>query len=509
MEIKCLGNVDYNNLRKELKTLELSSEGKQNDEIIKKIIDVVKTSELNRSTEIVSAAGRLSRTKGDVNTVVELSENKDPEDNEKFIKRVTGMGHSSILDHQYLVFAIKNVTPIIEQTIIEERFSSFTIKSRREADFSNAGFYVPNFRDNSGKVIKNNQEVQEEYKKYVESLFTEYSNFVNKGIEKEDARFILPYSYYSNILMGVDAHTLKDMIIKYTKTKYSDIPELYEFGLKLKEIAQEYCPYIIEEIDKKNRFNVDEAGYMLKRMMYQPPKSQILDKVKLTSKTPCVDYTILSSAIKRRYQYNDEQTYLIIEKILNDYTDEDREKLFKSIAFNSDGLELSQVNFQFQVPVSLAVLTHITRHRTIDIIVPDFELIDIENYKIPPKIKNENLEKYKEIFRKNIEMYYHFLNDYHICKEDLIYFLLSGNMVNIVMNLDGKTFVHFNGLRECTKAQWETRTIANQMHNEVDQNVDSKLFEKLLGPSCVTENVCREGKESCKRILSLKRDNNI
>lgn len=54
----------------------------------------------------------------------------------------------------------------------------------------------------------------------------------------EDARFILPYCYYSNIMMGIDAHTLKDMIIKFTKTKYAKIEELRLFGERLKEIAR-------------------------------------------------------------------------------------------------------------------------------------------------------------------------------------------------------------------------------------------------------------------------------
>ena len=72
------------------------------------------------------------------------------------------MGHDSISDHDYCVFAIKDVSPIVEQTIIEERFASFTIKSRREADFSQVGFYVPDFHDENGNILPNNEKLKEE-----------------------------------------------------------------------------------------------------------------------------------------------------------------------------------------------------------------------------------------------------------------------------------------------------------------------------------------------------------
>lgn len=106
----------------------------------------------------------------------------------------------------YLAFAIKDVTPIIEQTIIGERYASFTIKSRREVDFSKVGYYVPKFRDSKGNYIEDS-DLYGEYKDYMDNLFTKYTYFVDRGIPLEDAR----YSFYSNIIMEIDAHTLMEM----------------------------------------------------------------------------------------------------------------------------------------------------------------------------------------------------------------------------------------------------------------------------------------------------------
>lgn len=407
------------------------------------------------------------------------------------------------MDHDYCVFAIQNVSPVIEQIIIAERFSSFTIKSRREVDFSKVGYYTPTFR-NVGKEISNNQSIRQEYQQHMSSLFQYYDIFLKQGIEKEDARFILPYCYYSNIIMGIDAHTLKDMIIKFTKTKYANIQEVKDFGERLYEIAKLKVPYIIEEIDRIEPKYVDNVDVYLDKNIKNRDYS-ILTEPKLLNSTTNVDDAILISAIMRRYQYDYEYASRVYSELCKKNSNFKLE-LMQKIAFESDQLELTQASFEFQIPLSFAVLTHLTRHRTHDIIVPDFvPVVDLLQYKVPPKIKNICPEEFCDVFELNNEMYYHFKEDYKICEEDLIYFTLSGNMVNIVTNMNGKTLKHILGLRECTRAQWETRDMALGMHKEIDKLADAQTFSKILGSTCTTQGFCKEGKRSCGRILTLQK----
>ena len=492
MKIELLGALDY----KKLKDV-LSENVDNSDEIVAKIEEI----ENERRAQIVSSAARLSRFPGNVFEVLDIAENNPFEKNINFIKRVTKMGHDSITDHDYTVFAIQDVSPVIEQTIIAERFCSFTIKSRREVDFSNVGFYVPDFHDEEGKILSNNEEIKEEYKTYMKSLFEKYSEIESLEVPKEDARFVLPYSYYSNIIMGVDAHTLRDMIVKFTKTKYSKIQELREFGEKLYEIAQNHISYIIDSIDAVETVTADKVEEFLNtKINDEQKKYRVLDKVELLSNTSNIDDTILISSIMRRYQLNKDDA----EKIYKKLTNEDinfKKELMKKIAFEGDKLELTQVNFEFQIPLSYAVLTHLTRHRTHHIMVPDFvPNVDLTQYKIPPKIANKCKEKFEEIFANNLKVYKHFKEDYKICEEDLVYFVLSGNTVNIVTNMDGRTVKHVLGLRECTKAQWETRDMAINMHKEIDKIESAQIYSMILGPTCTTQGFCKEGKESCGRL---------
>lgn len=495
MKIELIGALDYAKLKELLKGNVTNPEA---------IIATVQELEKEHRANIVSTAGRLSRFSGNIFEVLKLSEEKDYQTNLNYIKRVTNMGHNSITDHDYLVFAIKDVTPVIEQTIIEERLCSFTIKSRREVDFSTCGFYTPDFHDENGKLLPNNDAIKLEYQEYMKSLFHKYSEFIDQGVTLEDARFILPYCYHSNIIMGIDAHVLKDMIIKYTKTKYAKITELREFGKKLLNIAITEVPYLLDDIANVPEKEHDEVDTYL-RDFVTTKNYEILPKPEILHHTPNIDDTILKLALMRRYQYNESEATRILTEIKTNHP-EFASVLMHKIAHSSDGLELTGVNFEFQVPLSFAVLTHLTRHRTHQILVPDFvPIVDLSQYKIPPKVKNICLSDFQEAFTNNVAVYNHFKDDYHIRPEDLIYFTLSGNMVNVTTNMDGKTLKHILSLRECAKAQWEIREAASGLHEEVSKLDDAKIFNTILGPSCVTLGVCKEGKETCGRLKTLER----
>lgn len=503
MEIKLLGALDYKKVESLLEE-KITNEKERED-----LLQAIKEIEIARRSEIVSSAGRLSRAAGTVLDILGLSESKTLEQNINFANRVIGMGHDSISDHDYCVFAIKDVSPIVEQTIIEERFASFTIKSRREADFSQVGFYVPDFHDENGNILPNNEKLKEEYKEHMQMLFQTYITLKDMNIPIEDARFILPYCYHSNILMGMDAHSVKNLIVKLTKTKYRNITELREFGEKLYEIVQEQMPYIVPEIDKVKIEEIDSSEEYINQTV---PKElhRVEDKTKLlSSSSKNIDDTILISAIMRRYHYDRNHAEKVYQEACKQNPNFKKE-LMKKIAFESDGLELTQVNFQFETALSLAILTHLTRHRTHDIITPDFvPNLDITNYKTPPKIasKQEALEIYNDVYALNKTVYDHFKEN-GVREEDLVYFTLSGTLTNVLTNMDGKTLKHILGLRECTKAQWETRQMANAMHQGVKELPGTEAFETILGPTCVTQGICNEGKECCGRVYTLQKKKN-
>ncbi len=454
--------------------------------------------ELEKRIQKVAVAGKLSRFSGNVFEALEAS--NDYENNLKMIKRIIKMGHKSIIEHDYLVFAICDVSPIIEQTIIGNRLTSFTIKSRREVDFRKVGYYIPNFRGKDGKLHKNNDDLQKQYKEHIEWLFNIYAELKDNGAPGEDARFILPYCYHSNIIMGLDARELEKMILYLTKERQSQMQELKEFGEKLYEIVQEKVPYLLETINDVKEDLSNPFEYI--ENLEPRPELKIIDKTKMISYTKNPDDVVLLSSIMYHYQCSLEQAEEILKKIeaKDKYA---KEKMMDIILHKEERRELEQVNFTFQIPISLAILTHLTRHRMHPLLIPEFvPMWNLENYIVPPTIeaKEELKELYMQGINKNIEMFKKF-KEQEVMEEDLIYFYLGAQMLNVVTSMNARSLQWICRMRCCNKAQWQIRIIAKDIANMVKDV--APLIGKGLGSTCITDKYCGEGRESCGLINKL------
>lgn len=454
--------------------------------------------ELETRIQKVATAGKLSRFPGNVFEVLESCNNY--EKNLNLIKRIIGMGHKSIIEHDYLVFAICDVTPIIEQTIIGNRLTSFTIKSRREVDFRTAGFYVPEFRNKDLSLHTKNEELKEKYISHMKYLFNTYGELVDNGINVEDARFILPYSFHSNIIMGLNGRELEKMVVSFLYGPLSKISELKEFGEQLLSIIKDSVPYLEKSIESYNISSNNPFEYM--ESISKRPEIKIADRPTLISHTQNPDDVVLKSSIMYHYQCSENEASEILinsEKKDPDY----KAKCMDIILHKEERRELEQVNFTFQIPISLSILTHLTRHRMHSLLVPEFLPIwNFENIVVPATIRAKNdLEKvFISAHKENIKVFEEFKN-MNVADEDLIYFYLGCQMLNVITTMNGRTLQWILHLRCCNKAQWQIRAIAKEIAKQV--SMVSPLLGKGLGPTCMTDMVCYEGRECCGLINAL------
>lgn len=452
--------------------------------------------EIEKRLQIVASAGNLSRADGTVTQVFES--HNDYEKNLKLARAIVGYGHKSISEHDYLVFALEDVTPIIEQIIIGYRLTSFTIKSRRNVDFRSVGFYVPDFKDVNGNVLENNRKLQREYKNYMQSLFNKYGDLVDEEIPVEDCRYILPYSYHSNIIMGCDANELLNMTSDMLYGKISKITEVRELGEKLANMIRTKVPYLDRALDneKDKKYYSDHLEFLdgLVPQIEFPQQVHLLDKVEMTDYTHNPDWKVLVSALMARYQYTYEQATEVLHQ-LGDVRTTIKRDMMQGIINNKQQRELEQVLFTYQIPISLAVLTHITRHRMHSLLVPEFTSFDLANYVTPETVAENHKEEYDQIFADN-KLTQEYFASQGVRPEDLIYFLLSGNACNITTTMNGRTLEWISRMRCCNKAQWEIRNIAHQMVDNAKQV--APLIGEGLGPTCQVFGYCAEGKDSCK-----------
>ncbi len=452
--------------------------------------------ELEKRIQNTAAAGKLSRFPGNVLEVLESC--NDYESNLKLVKRIIKMGHKSIIEHDYLVFALCDVTPIVEQILIGYRLTSFTIKSRREVDFRTVGYYVPEFRNKNGEIHEKNEELKKEYKENMKMLFDTYGEIVDKGVKVEDARFILPYSYHSNIIMGVNARELERMIIALKFGHLSKIPDLKEVGEELYNIVSINVPYLVPNI-KAQEENL-KTGFEYLENSAKRPEIKILEKTQMISYTPNADDVVLESSIMYHYQCSREEARKILKEMIKN--DENaKEKMMYEIMHKDERRELEQVSFSFQIPISLAVLTHLTRHRMHSLLVPEFlPMWNMNNYITPESIKVNAKDIYDKAVKKNIEVKEKF-EKMGVYEGDLVYFYLSNQMLNVVTTMNARNTQWVCRMRCCNKAQWQIRFIAKDIAKQVSSV--APLIGKGLGSTCVTDRYCGEGRECCGLINSL------
>lgn len=453
----------------------------------------------NENMRIASSAAALSRFKGKASEVYNARE--DQEKNQKLIQNVIGYGHKTILDHLYLQFALDDVTPIVEQTIIQRRLSSFTIQSRREVNFKDAGFYVPEyFRDKEGNVHPKSEEIKKLYEEHMQSLFDFYGELVERGIDVEDARYILPYCFHANHIMGMDIRNLESLIVQLTSGTVSNITELKQLGGNLKQELLKVFPAVEKDLIKEEeKRSLEPKDKFESFHTYMPfMNRRMVNQVELVDATKDADRKILKSAIATRYQVNDQMAEYMFNRAGAEHYEFQRE-LMQTILKHSENRELEQVNFTFDIPISLAVLTHLTRHRMHSLLVPEFTpLWDMDSYVMPDDIaKEEDLrEKFINVFEQTKTLRDELVKQ-GVNENDLVYFYLSGTKCQVRTTMNGRELQYFLKLRTCKKTQWETRRLANQMLNLVKPI--APLYGEGLGPNCEVLGECQEGKDNCKR----------
>ena len=434
--------------------------------------------------KIPAAAGRISTQEGDASEIFEKSQ--DREKNAKLISKVTRSGHNSTIEHTVFNIAFQDVSVFVEQFLIEFRLASYTVKSRRYVDFRKCGFYVP-FLDN--------KELEDKFSETMEYLFNEYTSFVDAGVPKEDARFLLPYCLRSNFYCTVNARELLHMLRSMLYGRGSEFRELYDLGQQIYAQIEKMTPGIVIDFDKRRPQNSDKItlGYMFNN--YEEDKASD-ETVTLLSYTPDAEKCVARTALIWTRQYTPDA----VEKIIAD--DGNVNKIIDKVLESSRPRPLETINYTFRINgVSLSTITHFARHRMHGLMVPSLTLTDRTKYIIPETVKSAGLlERYENAFAKMNELY-KYLKENGCTEEQAVYCQLSGNTLDIVSSMNGRELMLFMRLRTCTRAQWEIRDFAIEMLRKL-REVSPAIFSKY-GPSCYVSN-CPEGAFSCGRAAELK-----
>lgn len=432
---------------------------------------VAKIISWNMDNEAVCAsAAKMSTTMGNANEIFEKTKN-NPQ-NTDLIKKVLRSGHKSVIEHAVFSIAFWDVSAFVEQFLIECRLASFTVKSRRYVDFSNLGYLIPS--DLYGESLTR-------YNEYMELLFDGYKSLLEMGIPKEDARFLLPYSFCSNFYCTLNARELGSLIssIKYGRGK--NIPELQDLAQQLLEQVSDIFPALLSEFEQAPNtayLDNDEAMWFASNDSIELVETHEIGSVKLLQ-TPIQPMEILRFASSISHPHSDNK--FDIEQIITSTRPRALEHLSYTFAISN---------------MTLSGITHLVRHRMQSIIVPSIQCVDHSRCIIPDTVQQnpEAKERYVNILTQANEKLAQVRDDVTLQKYGY-YFALSGNVMDVMTTMNARELMLFIRLRSCNRAQWEIRNVATGMLSLLRKNFPA-LFNHY-GPSCVLTGVCPEGRMTC------------
>ena len=189
-------------------------------------------------------------------------------------------------------------------------------------------------------------------------------------------------------------------------------------------------------------------------------------------------------------------------------TEQDMNNLVRKVVGLGHYSTLEHTYFYFHIVCSRVASHQLVRHRIgVSYSQRSQRYVKEDNfdYIVPPRIaKNKKAAaEYREWMEKGRKMYNKMLEE-DIPAEDAR-FVLPTVKTNLMVSYNARSLYHFFSLRCCSRAQWEIRSLANQMLKQVKE-VAPVLFEKA-GPPCEAEGHCPEGEMSCGRIDSIKKRN--
>ncbi len=434
--------------------------------------------------KMCAAGGRISTQSG--NALGIWAKSQDAEKNANLIDKVTRSGHNSTVEHIFFNLAFNDVSVQVEQFMIEFRLASFTVKSRRYVDFSDAGFYTPAFK---------NEENKAKYDTHVRSLFDAYAKLIEGGVPKEDARFVLPYCFLSNFFCSLNGRELLHVLKAMLYGRGAEMPEIYALGQSLKAQAEKLAPGLFAGFDERKPAAADRVD--LSFIETPAEKSREKKPVELLGKTENAEPLVVTAAMLEQNRFTAEQ----IRQTVSDPAA--AEKVIKAVLNSTRPRALETISYTFALNgVSLSTLTHFARHRMHSLLVPNLNTVDRTSYIIPESVKKdfETLQIYVNAFEHNIRIYDSMKAAGEA--EALPYLLLSGNTVDLVSTMNGRELLLFMKLRSCTRAQWEIQIFANAMLAVLRREAN-EIF-RHYGPSCYVTGVCPEGRLSCGKAAEIK-----
>ena len=200
----------------------------------------------NNIEDVITSAGKLCYSKVGISDILKKS---TPEDNERFIKMLSDMGHHSPLEHVSFTFAIEGVSRALTHQLVRHRIASYSQQSQRYVNLEETfDFVCPNAIIDEGLLSEYAEIMDYIHSKYVDLTQKLEEKYLAKGMDKrsankkaiEDARYVLPNACETKIVVTMNARTLLHFFEKRCCSRAQW--EIREMANKMLKLCNEISP---------------------------------------------------------------------------------------------------------------------------------------------------------------------------------------------------------------------------------------------------------------------------
>lgn len=146
----------------------------------------------------VALAGRLCYSPVGVD---DLDEKMDQEAVRKLVKKLSDLGHMSTFEHASFTFAVEGVSRVLTHQLVRHRIASYSQQSQRYVAEREFEHIVP-------LSVEKNPLAKERFLSLMDEIKDVYNELCDMGIDKEDARYVLPNAAETKIVITMNARSL-------------------------------------------------------------------------------------------------------------------------------------------------------------------------------------------------------------------------------------------------------------------------------------------------------------
>ena len=164
----------------------------------------------------------------------------------KFIQGLVKAGHTSVLEHAYVTFRLKDVSRVFTHQLVRHRLCAFSQQSQRYVNEKNFLYVTP-------EKIQKNSAAKKIYDDFMENARDVYKKLQEFSIPNEDARYVLSNAVCSEIVISANFRELRH-IFEVRGSKRAQW-EIREACIEMLKIMKEKVPSVFADlvIDEQER----------------------------------------------------------------------------------------------------------------------------------------------------------------------------------------------------------------------------------------------------------------